>query len=194
MLAQRIFPGKYCLRQLVADDDCFGMAGAVVPGKEATLQQRYLQCAEVSGVGPPVECVGQHGAGRDRWMLGNREGVVLPGSCSGHHRSQRCGAHTRHGAHPLQQRFVECVHFLGTVVFLCRKTVPHCQHVVGHAAHISRPQPPEALEQKARGNQQNHRRRDLYRKQRLAQCRARLAACCAPRRSLHRRNRSLACR
>ena len=120
--------------------------------KKRPLQQRYLQCAEVSGVGRPVERVGQRRAGRDRWMLGNREGIVLPGSRSGHARPQRCGAYTRHGAHPLQQRFVECVHLLGAIVFLCGKAVAHRQHVVGHAAHIRRPQTPEALEQKAGGD------------------------------------------
>src|SRR5216684_9258760 len=56
-------------------------------------------------------------------MLGNRKAIILSGSRTGHHRPQRRGAYTWHSAYLLQQGFVECVHLLGTVVFLGRQAV-----------------------------------------------------------------------
>src|SRR5882724_3399278 len=151
MLAQRVFAEEVLLRQLLADDNGPRIARSVLASKKAPLQQRYLQCAEVSGVGPPGQRVGQCSAGRGRWMLGNPEGVITAGSCSGHDRPQRRRTHTRHSAYLLQQGLVECVHLLGTVVFVGGWAVAHREHVVGRTAHIRRPQSPETLEQKSGG-------------------------------------------
>ena len=149
MLAQRIFAREILLRQEAAEDDRLWAAGAVLAGKEPPFQERYVQCSEVSGIGRPVERVGQRRPGRNRWMFGNREDIILSGSRSRHHRRKRRGAYTRHDTHLLQQHFVECVHLLGTVVFLGGQAVVHREHIVGRATHICCPEPPEALEQKA---------------------------------------------
>src|ERR1700722_18961991 len=152
MLAQRIFAEEVLLRQLLADDNGLRMAGSVLASKEAPVQERYLQCAEVSGVGQSGQRVGQRRAGRGLWMLGNREGVVTGGSCSRHDRPQPCRTHTRHSAYLVQQVLVECVHLLGAVVFLGGQAVAHREHVVRGTAHISRPQSPETLEEKSGGD------------------------------------------
>ena len=94
--------------------------------------------------------------------------IIVLGPRSGHERNQRRGANAGQGAHPLQKRFVECVLLLG-VVFFRWKAIAHRQDIVGHAAHIRRPQPPEALEQQPAAIRRTTVDRNLHRKQRLAQ-------------------------
>jgi hypothetical protein len=102
MLAQWVRPWKILLRQLAAHDDRLRMPGAVVIIKESPVQQRYLKCGEEGGVCSSVECDRQRLAGRDGWMLANREGIVPHGPRSGDEEAQTCGAYAGHGADPLQ--------------------------------------------------------------------------------------------
>ena len=142
MLAQRIFAREILLRQLVADDDRLRPADAIVTGKEASVQQWYLQCAEISGIGS---------SGRARrasavpGVIGGCSGIVkasspplapAPGTIDPSAAARTPGmARTRSSSVSLN-----AFTFSGLSYFFAGKAVAHRQHVVRHAAHIRRPQ------------------------------------------------------
>jgi hypothetical protein len=113
-------------------------------------------------------------------MFANRKHIVGTVSGSWEHRAERHGAHAVHGAQALQQRFVECVHLPGIVIFSCGQTVTHREQTVSRTTNIGCAQPKETLQQQSGGDQQYDCDCDLYREQRLAQrCAGQASAVCA---------------
>ena len=98
-------------------------------------------------------------------MFGNGELVVAAVASTGHHGAQSGSAHAGQSAHAFHQSFAEGNDLRGRVIFCRGQTVAQVEHVRGIAAEVRRARAPVAAQQKARGDQQDDSRGNLYRQQ-----------------------------